>query len=62
MALFDKYLETPRGVKSAVPAVAKHIVARGRGYIVQIGNDWYELSATVCEPPDSGDPLQDAVL
>lgn len=61
MMLFDRYLETPRGVKSAVPAITRHIITRGKGYIVKVGDDWYELSATACEPPDSEDPLQDAV-
>lgn len=62
MMLFDRYLETPRGVKSAVPAITRHIIARGKGYVVKVGGDWYELSVTACEPPDSEDPLQDAVL
>lgn len=60
--LIDRYLESPNGVRAAVPAVARHIVARGRGYIVQIGSDWYEIGVTACEPPDSAEPLQDAVL
>lgn len=63
MSIFDTYLTTPRGVRSAVPAVARHIVARGKGYIVKVGEDWYEVSVTACEPPDSGDDaIQDAVL
>lgn len=60
--LLDRYLESPNGVRAAIPAAARHIVARGKGYIVKVGDDWYELSATACEPPDSEDPLQDAVL
>lgn len=63
MSIFDKYLATPRGARSAVPAVARHIIARGRGYIVKAGEDWYEVSVTACEPPDSGDDvIQDAIL
>lgn len=60
--LFERYLESPGGVKAAVPAVAKHIIARGNGYIVKVGEDWYEIGVTACEPPDSEEPLQDAVL
>lgn len=33
--------------------VAKHIIDRSTGYKVRIDNEWYEVSALPCEPPDT---------
>lgn len=61
MKLIDKYLTTPNGIRSVVPAVTRHLISRGRGYIVNVDGEWYEIDVIACEPPDSEDPVQDVL-
>ena len=61
MKLIEKYLTTPGGVKAMIPAVTRHLINRGRGYIVNVDGEWYEIDAMACQPPDSEDSVQDVV-
>jgi hypothetical protein len=40
--------------------VIKDINERGRGYRIRIDGEWYEVSVTHCEPPDTEGDIVDS--
>lgn len=43
-------------------SVVHNVISRnGVGYKVKTGDDWYEVSVTACEPPDTDSVITDAL-